>query len=42
METIPTAEEYLRKIGLDTHGLPIEVNVEKKLGFKNKSDIEKF
>ena len=24
----------LRKIGLDTHGLPIEVNVEKKLGFK--------
>ena len=31
-----------RKIGLDTHGLPIEVNVEKKLGFKNKSDIEKF
>ena len=32
----------LRKIGLDTHGLPIEVNVEKKLGFKSKSDIEKF
>ncbi len=31
-----------RKIGLDTHGLPIEVNVEKKLGFKGKSDIEKF
>ena len=31
-----------RKIGLDTHGLPIEVNVEKKLGFENKSDIEKF
>lgn len=31
-----------RKIGLDTHGLPIEVNVEKKLGFKNKGDIEKF
>ena len=31
-----------RKIGLDTHGLPIEVNVEKKLGFKTKSDIEKF
>ena len=34
--------KVLRKIGLDTHGLPIEVNVEKKLGFKNKSDIEKF
>ena len=32
----------LRKIGLDTHGLPIEVNVEKKLGFKNKTDIENF
>lgn len=32
----------LRKIGLDTHGLPIEVNVEKKLGFKGKEDIEKF
>ena len=35
-------KRVLRKIGLDTHGLPIEVNVEKKLGFKNKSDIEKF
>ena len=32
----------LRKIGLDTHGLPIEVNVEKKLGFKSKADIEQF
>ena len=32
----------LRKIGLDTHGLPIEVNVEKKLGFKCKTDIEKL
>ena len=32
----------LRKIGLDTHGLPIEVNVEKKLGFKSKIDIENF
>ena len=31
-----------RKIGLDTHGLPIEVNVEKKLGFEKKSDIEQF
>lgn len=34
--------KVLRKIGLDTHGLPIEVNVEKKLGFKTKADIEKF
>lgn len=32
----------LRKIGLDTHGLPIEVNVEKKLGFHSKADIERF
>ncbi len=32
--------KVLRKIGLDTHGLPIEVNVEKKLGFKSKADIE--
>ena len=34
--------KVLRKIGLDTHGLPIEVNVEKKLGFKGKEDIEAF
>ena len=32
----------LRKIGLDTHGLPVEVNVEKKLGFSGKTDIENF
>ena len=34
--------KVVRKIGLDTHGLPIEVNVEKKLGFTSKADIEKF
>ena len=34
--------KVLRKIGLDTHGLPVEVNVEKKLGFNGKADIEKF
>jgi isoleucyl-tRNA synthetase len=34
--------KVLRKIGLDTHGLPVEVNVEKKLGFNGKDDIEKF
>ncbi len=28
--------------GYDTHGLPIENKVEKKLGFKTKRDIEKF
>ena len=32
----------LRKIGWETHGLPVEVNVEKKLGFTGKSDIEKY
>jgi len=35
-------KRVLRKIGLDTHGLPIEVNVEKKLGFSGKGDIEAF
>lgn len=35
-------KRVLRKIGLDTHGLPIEVNVEKKLGFRTKADIEEF
>ncbi|MCX8190214.1 MAG: isoleucine--tRNA ligase [Candidatus Diapherotrites archaeon] len=28
--------------GYDTHGLPIEHKVEKKLGFSNKGDIERF
>ena len=32
----------LRKVGWDTHGLPVEVNVEKKLGFSGKNDIEKY
>ena len=32
----------LRKIGWDTHGLPVEVNVEKKLDFSGKNDIEKY
>ena len=34
--------KVLRKVGWDTHGLPVEVNVEKKLGFTGKNDIEKF
>ncbi|MDD6878735.1 MAG: class I tRNA ligase family protein, partial [bacterium] len=34
--------KVLRKIGWDTHGLPVEVQVEKKLGFKDKTDIEKY
>ena len=32
----------LRKVGWDTHGLPVELEVEKQLGFKSKSDIEKY
>jgi isoleucyl-tRNA synthetase len=31
-----------RKAGWDTHGLPVELEVEKRLGFKNKIDIENF
>lgn len=31
-----------RKAGWDTHGLPVEIEVEKKLGLNNKQDIEKF
>jgi isoleucyl-tRNA synthetase len=32
----------LRKGGWDTHGLPVELQVEKALGFKNKKDIEHY
>jgi isoleucyl-tRNA synthetase len=31
-----------RKGGWDTHGLPVELEIEKKLGFSGKRDIEKF
>ena len=31
-----------RKAGWDTHGLPVELEVEKELGLKNKEDIEKY
>src|SRR5512133_361371 len=31
-----------RKAGWDTHGLPVEIEVEKELGFTQKSDIEKY
>ncbi len=34
--------KVLRKIGWDTHGLPVEVQVEKKLGFTSKADIEAY
>jgi len=31
-----------RKAGWDTHGLPVEIEVEKELGLHNKADIEKY
>ncbi len=34
--------KVLRKVGWDTHGLPVELQVEKELGFEGKKDIEKF
>ena len=34
--------KVLRKVGWDTHGLPVEVEVEKQLGFTGKGDIEKY
>ncbi len=33
---------YGARGGWDTHGLPVEVEVEKELGFKGKPDIEKY
>jgi len=32
----------LRRGGWDTHGLPVEIEVEKRLGLKNKQEIEDF
>jgi isoleucyl-tRNA synthetase len=34
--------QVVRKAGWDTHGLPVEVEVEKELGFKGKQDIEDY
>ncbi len=31
-----------RRAGWDTHGLPVELEIEKKLGFKEKKDIERY
>ncbi|NJK79112.1 MAG: isoleucine--tRNA ligase [Chloroflexaceae bacterium] len=31
-----------RREGWDTHGLPVEIEVEKQLGFKGKPDIEQY
>ena len=35
-------ERIVKKIGWDTHGLPIENHVEKKLGISSKKEIEKL
>lgn len=32
----------LRRAGWDTHGLPVELEVEKELGFSGKKDIERY
>ncbi|KAF0153598.1 MAG: isoleucyl-tRNA synthetase [Ignavibacteria bacterium] len=37
-----TGYQVHRKAGWDTHGLPIEIALEKELGFNQKSDIEKY
>lgn len=34
--------KVIRKAGWDTQGLPVELEVEKELGFKSKQDIEKY
>ncbi len=31
-----------RQAGWDTHGLPVEIELEKRLGLKDKSDIERY
>ncbi len=31
-----------RKAGWDTHGLPVEIEIEKRLGFEGKRDIENY
>lgn len=35
-------KHVLRKAGWDTHGLPVELEVEKSLGIDGKQDIEKY
>lgn len=34
--------KVLKKAGWDTHGLPVEIEVEKQLDFHDKNDIEEF
>lgn len=37
-----TGHQVIRKAGWDTHGLPVELGVEKQLGISGKNDIEKY
>ena len=37
-----TGHQVHRKAGWDTHGLPVEIEVEKQLGFKHKEDIVRY
>ena len=39
---VMNGEKVIRKIGWDTHGLPIENHVEKKLGISSKKEIEEL
>ncbi|TQR20628.1 isoleucine--tRNA ligase [Psychrobacillus vulpis] len=37
-----TGHQVIRKAGWDTHGLPVELGVEKQLGISGKNEIEKY
>jgi isoleucyl-tRNA synthetase len=37
-----TGHRVVRKAGWDTHGLPVEIEVEKELGLSRKQDIESY
>jgi isoleucyl-tRNA synthetase len=37
-----TGHQVIRKAGWDTHGLPVEIEVEKELGFEHKDQIEAY
>ena len=37
-----TGHHVLRKAGWDTHGLPVEIEVEKQLGLASKEEVERF
>jgi isoleucyl-tRNA synthetase len=39
---VAQGRKVTRKAGWDTHGLPVELEVEKKLGFSGKKDIEAY